>query len=193
MLMQDIKNEKNKRMKIKIKHIVISLFIGLGAFSCSGVANQEFGESVVYMPQSTKQSGGVNNNYNVQLSSVLIDTVITVGAYRSGLESLSAFSVELTIDDDTLAKAITLSQSDENHELYQNAVILPVDCYSLPEKISFTSGQRESSVNLIIHKEKLFRQWIDGSQYVLPVRIEKPTKYVLNEKLSLTMFFFTKK
>ncbi len=148
---------------------------------------QEWGISLLYMPQAVIQSGGSNNNYYVELdSSNIADTSIVVGLYRSGLAPLESVTVDLSLDADTLAKAIAGG-------LISNAKLLDPAYYELPSSLILTSGQRNSVDYIVIHKDLLWSDTEpDDMKFILPVRISNPTLYELNNDLSLCMFIFTR-
>lgn len=162
--------------------------------SCDGAGNEEYGSALIYMPQATIQSRGTNNNYTIELPSILHDTIIPVGVYRSGLQKLQAYNVDIVIDVDTLSKAIAWSTTDNAYKMYATAKLLPEEYYTLSQNISVKKGERSSWTNLVIKREQLFNAWTDNSDvYILPVRITNPSFYELNEQLSLTMFVLKKK
>lgn len=173
----------------------IILCLSVLIVSCDGAEDEEFGTPLLYIPQATIQSGGANNNYYVDLKySTLDDTTVVVGLYRSGLQKLEKVSVSLSVDADTLNKAISQSATNTDFALYENANLLPSDYYILPEGITLNDGVRDTWVEIKISKKQLLDIWTDPNAiYVLPVRISNPTKYTLNEKLSLVMFIFRKK
>lgn len=181
------------------KLILFALVSSLLVFACKKPAKDEaFGFSLLYMPQAVLQSAGIGNNFVVTINqSNTTDTSIVVGLYRSGLEQLNAVSVDLGIDQDSLARTITLAQQPNapaNLALYQNAKLLPQSYYTLPTKLSLTDGEREAYVLLKINKALLESDPDFGvKDLILPVRISNPTSYKLNPKLSLTMFIFRKK
>lgn len=179
-------------MKRNIRSIIVVFFIPILFVACSGAADVEYGEALIYMPQSIVQSGGINNNYFIKLIPSQSDTIVPVGIYRGGLESLNKFSVELEVDFDSLTRAIGFADSIAQYEFYKNVEILPDNCYTLPTKIEVKEGERESWGNLIIHREKLFLIWSGNKKYVLPIRIKNSSKYTINQELSLTMFVLEK-
>lgn len=181
-------------MKKAIKYIAILFATSCLISACSGAADEVYGEALIYMPQAVSNLTGPQNQDSVKLSPLGGDTTILVGVYRSGLQKLSAFSVDLVVDTDTLEKAIALSASDDDYKQYANAKLLPAQYYELPAKISVKSGDRNSWTDILIKKEQLLNNWEGSSTtYILPVRIVNPTQHELNEDLSLTMFIFKKK
>jgi len=156
--------------------------------SCEKPATEEeYGTSLLYIPQAVLQSGGANNNYYVELNaSASSDTNIVLGLYRSGLAPVEAVSVNVSVDSDSLNEAISSG-------LISNAVLLDPAYYQLPATLSLNAGNRSNYDYIVIHKELLWADvQPDDMHYILPVRISNPTKYKLNEGLSLCMFVFTR-
>ncbi|MFV0269624.1 MAG: DUF1735 domain-containing protein [Draconibacterium sp.] len=153
----------------------------------------EWGVVKVYMPQASILDGGLSNYYPVPLQNnpltqnYVLDTVaqtldITLGVYRSGLQRLEAYSVDVETDQDTIGYLI-------DNEILTNAVLLPSDTYTLPEKISVVEGQRETTFSLKVNVQKLIDEYImlSGKKLVLAVKIANPTNYDLNQSLSTTI------
>ncbi|MFC2115858.1 BT_3987 domain-containing protein [Bacteroidota bacterium] len=148
---------------------------------------EEWGYSLLYIPQAVLQSGGANNNFYVELNaSSSPDTSIVVGLYRSGMAPVEAVSVELSVDADSLNQAISGG-------LISNAVLLDPMYYQLPATLSLKAGNRSNYDYIVIHKDLLWNDTEpDDMRFILPVRISNPTLYELNEDLSLCMFVFTR-
>lgn len=183
-----------------MKKLILFAFISALLFSaCKKAAkDEEFGFAKLYMPQATVQSAGLNNNYFVYIKNYkTADTTILVGLYRSGLQPLTSVNVSLSVDQDTLAKAIVQSMASgasSNLDVYKTAKLLPQAYYTMPNSIGLNDGQRESYVGLVVNKTLLEADPDYGvKSFILPVRISNPTKFELNPKLSLTMFIFQKK
>ncbi|MDP4240697.1 MAG: hypothetical protein Q8904_14635 [Bacteroidota bacterium] len=180
-----------KRIKRNISYIIILLTIFV-YISCEKSDNQQsWGQSKIYMPQSSITNGGSSNNYAVPMnngiSNYLLDTVkntidIDLGVYRSGLEALQSYSVKVAADVDTTNKIIAGGS-------IPNAVLLPADVYTLPTSVSVPDGKREAAFHLTIDRAKLIANY--GSYYnkklILTVRISNPSRYVINQSLSKTI------
>jgi hypothetical protein len=165
---------------------VISLILLVTA--CEKPATEEeWGFSLLYIPQAILQSGGANNNYYVELNaSSNPDTNIVVGLYRSGLAPVEAVRVDLSVDADALAQAI----SDGS---ISNAVLLDPAYYQIPATLSLNAGKRSNFDYIVIHKDLLWNDaQPDNMQFILPLRISNPTLYELNDDLSICMFVFTR-
>ncbi len=150
----------------------------------------QWGDAKVYMPQASLLDGGLTNRYPVPFNSDWVahnytyDSIsqvlnIVLGVYRSGLQDLEAFSVNVTADP--------VSSAEEALNT-PKGVVLPVEVYSLPSEIQVESGKREATFFLTVDLKKLIElNPINASRrFVLTVGISNPSKYELNEKLSKT-------
>lgn len=183
---------------IQIKNTFLSLALLFIVVSCDEAANDiEWGFSLLYMPQAIVQSGGVDNNYSVTVDSTgNPDTLVVVGLYRSGLEPIEQVSVDLNVDIDTLNYLISKAEEPDaavKYKMYNNARLLDVKYYTIPSTLSLEKGKRDNYDYILVHKNAL---WTDpapiDTKFILPLRISNPTRYELNQKLSVTMFVFTR-
>ena len=179
-----------------VKHcIMVIVCLSLVLISCEDNAKDgEWGISFLYMPQSVLGDGGQTANLSIDVyPSSPSDTSVVVGMYRSGLAPIEAVSAKLVIAPDTLENAIrNATMGVDGYDTFKNAVLLPADYYELPDAISLENGQRENHVFIKLYKERLFSDSRIGP-FVLPVRLDNPTRYQLNEERSLTFFFFRKR
>lgn len=186
-------------MKSIVKYVFIIVALAGFVFisSCEEDDNAKpWGNELIYMPQAALFSGGVNNdypvpapsgyfgqNYAIDKTSSSPDTLVNVflGVYRSGMESLESYTVDVKANNDTIAKA-------QAGGLYSTGVLLDASAYTLPPKITVPGGQREASFNLTISKAKLRGDAkYANKKLLLAVGIDNPTKYELNKKLSTTI------
>lgn len=177
--------------------VILFLLLTLVFAACEEADKDiRWGYSKLYMPQAVAANGGLDNNFTVKINpDTPADTSVVVGLYRSGLEELKSVSVDLEVYPDTLAAAIAQANvpfPKAVYEIYKTARLLPSEYYELPSKITLKDGMRETSVRLVIKKQKLIDDpfFMPGNRFVLPVRIANPTRYELNPALSLTMFIF---
>jgi hypothetical protein len=180
-------------MNLYRKSIYQILFIASIFFivSCEKDANEiEYGFPLVYMPQSTIFSGGLNNDYpvpgpntvkNYSVDSINKKVNITLGVYRAGLQKLEPFTVEVYANKDTLNSLMADS-------VYVNSAPLPDDVYSFPANVSVESG-RETTFNLTLDKGKLNSNYaaLKGKKLVIAIGIKNPSKFELNKALSTTI------
>lgn len=182
--------------KVIKKCIVLLLPFGLSLsiVSCQKDPNKiDWGIAKIYMPQAEIVSGGINNNYPVPWSSgngvenYTIDSSqntlnVILGVYRSGLESLDGYSVQISTNSDTVNHMIS-------NGTLTNSALLPSDAYTMPSSVSVQNGQRETTFLLTVNKTVLDTKYVSlkGEQLVLAVTISNPSKYSLNESLSTTI------
>lgn len=160
-------------------------------YSCDEPASeQEWGIAKVYMPQASLQSGsnhnyvvpsgtnGFNKNYIIDNNSLNV----VLGVYRSGLQPLEGFSVDIGTRADTVNQLLS-------DGVLADAILLPEDAYELPATISVPGGQREATFYLSINREKLQADHPEaaGMDLVLAVNIANPSRYELNQSLSTTI------
>lgn len=172
-------------------HLVLSIACITLLFSCGeDDSEKQWGYTKVYMPQAAMLNGGLSNHYPVPLNNnpstknYEIDTQtntlkIVLGTYRSGLQDLEAFSVDVHVDEAaTAAAAKDITKGIE----------LPKGTYSLPDKVHVQQGQRETIFYLSVNLSKLIADYpsYNKRKLVLVVGIDNPTRYELNEKLSRT-------
>lgn len=184
---------KLKKMKAFNKIIQASLlalfFFGLN--SCEEAdSEKEWGIAKVYMPQAAIKSGAhsnyevpsgtseFNKNYFIENNNIKV----VLGVYRSGLQELESFSVDVAVRADTLNQLIT-------DGTLADAVALPDDTYTLPGTLTVASGERESIFYLSIDRQKLMNDYPSyvGMRLALAVSIANPSKYELNRSLSTTI------
>lgn len=161
--------------------------------SCADPAlSADYGDTLVYMPQATHNLGVDNNlELTVSASDASKQTHTTLGVYRSGTATKEAFEVDLHVVADTLAKAKALAlepDAPSKYEIYKTGVLLESKYYeSLPDKISVPAGERQGMVQLVLKDSQIVADYPVGQILLLPVRIENPTKYTINEDLAFTM------
>ena len=159
-----------------------------------------YGDTLVYMPQAAHNLG-IDNNLNFKLVKSKVDenalhqSQTTLGIYRSSTAPKESFSVDLKVDADSLLRAQTIAQdpdAESKYNIYKSAVLLDEKYYEpLPEKLTVKNGERQATTQLILKDADLYKDYSIGQILCLPVRIENPTKYQLNENLSFTMVVIT--
>lgn len=175
----------------KVINIFFLAVLSVLLFSCETDDNKiDWGNTKVYMPQAAILDGGLSNNYLVPLNnnpstqnySIDEDTntlKIVLGVYRSGLQKLESFSVNVSAD----LAATTAALPD-----ISRSVELPSDTYTLPSSVTVSDGQREAIFYLEIDLNKMQTSYpqLALNNLVLVVGISNPTKYELNEDISKT-------
>ena len=176
-------------MKRLYKHFFLLAISLILLISCNDdLSKKEWGHAKIYIPQASILNGGISNDYPVSLknnpatnnfrwnkkTNVL---EVVLGVYRSGLESLKAFSV--TVSTNTTATHETVSKTNKGYAL-------PKDTYSLPSKVDVKDGERQAIFYLSVDLNKIIANYpyLATRKLCLTVEISNPTFYELNSKLS---------
>ena len=178
-----------------MKKYFLLMLVGIGFILYSCKKEQVFGDTFIYMPQAALNIG-TDNNLPVTLNaSANADTSLVLGVYRSGMQALQGFSVDMMLNTDTIpkAKAIALqANAPQKYNIYKTGILLPTDYYTpLPAKITVPEGQRDAFTHLVLKKSLIRSNYPKGTILLLPVKIANPTKYKLNNDLTLTMVVIT--
>ncbi|WP_430811880.1 MULTISPECIES: BT_3987 domain-containing protein [unclassified Carboxylicivirga] len=158
-------------MKRLINNIGVLLILALFFGACEKSAgDEEWGIAKIYMPQAnyepyitTLQQPGATCKIDEENNKLLI----FLGVYRSGLQDLNAYSVDVYTSVST-----------------QDGVTpLPNGMYDVPSEVTCPSGERDASFYLKV--DLAFLQSNIGTDYAIAVGIENPSKYELNSDLSV--------
>lgn len=138
------------------------------------------------LPQgSTKiyMTAAINNTYVVpgSLKNYVADKAakklhVPVYLFRSGLQVQEQFTVNVAADNLAAGKLIADGTVDST-----KAIVAPADLYSMPALAN--GGQDSSSFDVVFDANKL-KAYL-GKLLVLSVRLTNPSKYQLNDKLSV--------
>ena len=173
-------------MKNKIKYLVLTItLITAGLLSSCSIADNEveWGLTKIYMPQAFTGTTfyAVPTGKNFSIDSINNKINISLGVYRSGLQKLESFSVQVAIDNDTINKLI-------GSNLITKTILMPLDMYTIPTSVIVPDGLRDVSFNLSLDKAKLTTFYNTpsnaGLSLALAVYISNPTKYELNQAIS---------
>jgi hypothetical protein len=175
------------------KYLIVLFLISCFFTSCQKPdGDKEYGFPVIYMPQSTLYSGGLNNNYpvpggtatnpNYTIDKASGKVEIILGVYRAGTQVLEGYSVDIYEKADTASQIV-------NSGIVKDGVLLPSDLYSFPTSVSVPNGSREATFHLTIDGAKLNSKYpeLAGKTLVMAIAIKNPSKYELNEPLSTTV------
>lgn len=105
-------------------------------------------------------------------------------------------TVTLSVNRDSLTRAIAHSVEGGLFEKYKNAVLLSNEYYRLSEnKMTILNGDKLSqSVTLTVYTEKILKDPIRNENkrafFVLPLTIDHSTTYGINSKVNTLMLFF---
>ena len=177
-------------MKIQIKQIavLIAALVMIGFAGCEkNDSDTLFGNSVIYIPQSTV-SGGQNLEYlvpsgaNKDTHNFKVDTLgnkvnVYLGVTRSGLATADAYSVNIETRTDTINTLITNGLINLTPSTIP-VVLLPASAYTLPATVSVPAGQYAASFYLTIQLDVL--KTYAAKKVALCVAIKNPTKYILS-------------
>lgn len=180
-------------MKYQLNKLPIMLFCliftAVNMISCDeDDNNKEWGYAKIYMPQASILNGGLSNNdypvplnNNASTKNYKLDEAnkilyVYLGVYRSGLQKLESYSVQVAPDN-----AATVAYVAGNSA----RAVLPSDAYTLPDIVTVPNGKRETTFYLTVDLSKLEADF-SSKNIVLVVEISNPSKYELNESLSKT-------
>lgn len=153
--------------------------------SCTdGDGDADYGYAYIYIPQATT-SGGLNNHYNVpsgageNTHNFAVENGklnIYLSVLRSGkVTDASGFTV------DVVASA-TKTNEAVNSGKVSNAVALESNLYTLPSKVTVSSGKESASFFLSLDVDTLKKAIYSGKNLALVVEIANPTHYQLSDQ-----------
>lgn len=164
-------NKKNLILTICLSLIMVALF------SCGEAdSEKEWGNALIYMPQATYgnnkytvPNAGTSSQHNLNYAVSGNKVNIFLGVYRSGLMALDAYSVKVNPGD--------AAQTGYTR--------LPDNMFTLPDQVSVTTGNRETTFYLSVDLEFLRNN--KETNYSLAVSLSDPTRYALNSDISTTL------
>ncbi len=167
-----------------------AIFSGLVCSCGLDDSEKAWGLTKVYMPQAAMLDGGLSNEYlvpfnnnavtdNYEIDEETNTLKIYLGVYRSGLQELESFTVNVYSDPEA-SEAAAGSVS--------RGVPLPEEVYSIPQTVTVRDGEREQIFFLEVDLTALEESYpsYNRNKMVLVVGIDSPTKYELNEALART-------
>lgn len=106
--------------------------------------------------------------------------------------------VSLIVNKDSLSKAIAKADEGGVYSKYEKAELLPQEYYLLPtDKMELVAGTKQSDdLELLVYTEKLIslvQKEERDTTFVLPLKIEDSSSYVINDKTNSLMLFFNVK
>jgi len=132
-------------------------------------SDKEWGLAKIYMPQANYSpyiATTMESNKTCEVDTENNELRVYLGAYRTGLETLDEFSVDVVVKDPSIASATELPSSE----------------YTLPSTVTCSAGERNAPFYLIVNLS--FLEANADTDYTLTVSIQNPNKYELNEELS---------
>lgn len=146
-----------------------------GCFACScqkADSDIEWGEALLYMPQAnynpyTVPDSGSKVTYELDKDARLLK--VYLGVYRSGLQPLEGYTVNL--------------YSTQNK--IKGTLMLDPKYYFFPLSVTCPDGARDAAFCLEVNLDYLLQN--KKNNFSIEIGIDSPSKYELNESLSLTM------
>lgn len=159
-----------------LRVLIMGLTLMLISASCEKADNEkEWGEALIYMPQAnynpyTVPNSGTDPKLNKNYSIDSLDNRLNIflGVYRSGLQELKSYTVDIEVADTFLF----------------GTVIIPQDRYSLVSSITCPDGKRDATFYLMVDID--FLKANAFNDYSLVVKISNPSNYTLNPQLVST-------
>lgn len=177
---------------INITTSLAMFLIMAGLISCQkSASDMDYGNSLIYMPQSINQSGGTTANLNVPKGTdsstfnYTVDTVnkkvnVILGVALSGPGN-GAYSCDIQTNSDTITKMISSALLDAS------TLLMPASVYTIPTKISVAAGAKGNTFILSLDIAQLKQAQYTGKKLALAVRIANPSNYSLNTALCTTI------
>lgn len=165
-------------MKQFLKNILPGMFClaVLSLASCNKIDTPK-GTAKIYMPAALSNSylvPGSIKNYVADKAAKKLH--IPLYLFRSGSQAQEQFTVDIATDDATANKLISDGTVDKT-----KAMVAPAGVYSMPA--SANGGQDSSSFEVVFDANKL-NEYL-GKILVLSIRLTNPSKYQLNDNLSI--------
>lgn len=156
-------------------------------------AEKDYGSPLIYMPQSTNISMGLNamypvphssNNesptgYNYVVNEAKETTNIILGVTLAGTAA-SAYSIDIEVDNDTLQQIIS------GGSLGPDYIAMPASGYSIPSRLDVPSGGA-ATFHLEVSNSLIINPAYFGKHLLLAVRITNPSKYSIDAARATTI------
>lgn len=145
----------------------------LAAVSCQKPDGDiEWGNALIYMPQANYNpyevpSSNSNVTYELDLDNQLLK--VYMGVYRSGLQALESYTVNLYSTTNKI----------------KGTQLLDPKYYYYPLSVTCPDGKRDATFCVEVNLKYLLDN--PKKEYSFEIGIDTPTKYKINEALALTM------
>jgi hypothetical protein len=149
-------------------------------------SSQGFGndKAQIFMPQANiasliyaVPSGLDSATYNYKIDAQNNKVNIILGVAASGAQALSAYTVNVVANTDTINQMISSGALPA-----ATTVVLPSSIYTLPATVTVTSGLSAAPFYLSIDKTQL--KTYAGKTMALEVLINNPSKYTVNTSIN---------
>lgn len=120
---------------------------------------------------------------------------LDMSLYQEKIANTTA-TANLVVAADSLQRAIAKVGESSAYSIYENVELLPAEYYLLSsDKLELPAGNTHSeTVELVVYTQNLIslvqNERMQDATFVLPLRIENGTSYVINEKANTLMLFF---
>lgn len=167
-------------MKKLSKQLTSALLLGMlfALASCRRTIEPPEGTANIYLTAAANalyNVPGIPANYTADKPSKTLHVPVYIS--RSGLQKADAYTVSVSNDDAAAQKLI-----DAGFTNSQKAVVAPAEVYTLPGSVT-ASGDGGNGFEVLFDANKL--QSYLGKILVLSVKISNPSKFQLNERLSV--------
>jgi hypothetical protein len=104
-----------------------------------------------------------------------------IGVGRSGIERKEAYSVDITVNNDTINKLITSG-------VLQDVELLPANMYTIDTKISIGEGEDVGKGKLVVDLSTMMQS--PTKTFAIAFSLANPSRYEVNKKLSTVILTF---
>ncbi len=152
-------------------------------------SSQAFGNDAtrIFMPQATiaglryaVPSGKDSATYNYKIDVPNNKVNIILGVAGSGAQALNAYTVNVTVNTDTINQMISSGVLPA-----ATTVVLPATMYTLPASVAVPAGPGVASFYLAVNETQL--KTYAGKKLALEVVISNPTLYAVNTAINKTI------
>jgi len=183
-----------KRFKNRTLQLTIAILMLVGFNACEqDDSAKDYGDSLIYMPQSVNFSLGLNAIYPVPASSNGVSPTgsnytvdeqngkikIMLGASLSGTVR-GAYTVDIKVNQDTVRQLLEAGTLGENY------LAMPATSFTLPAQL-VVSESGDGTFYLEVDNKLIVNPDYFGKHLVLAVQLVNPSKYNLDAKKALTI------
>ncbi|RZM30054.1 MAG: DUF1735 domain-containing protein [Pedobacter sp.] len=167
----------------KLSFLLSLALVGVMGASCEkDDSDADFGFAKIFMPQATLAnlnyavpSGRDSATFNYKLDAQKVNVLL--GVSRSGKLELSAYSVGVVANPDTVTQMIS-------NGILPGAttVVMPASMYTMPQTVSVPDGQSQATFTLSVDRAQL--KALAGKKVALGVVLKNPSQYTLNQAIN---------
>jgi hypothetical protein len=181
--------KSNITKSLKILVVLSGVALSLPSCTYKDIVDADYPAQLIYMPAAvsnfvidnvplpTLADPTPGNPYNIIVDLPNKKLNIPLGIYRSGIDNKGAFSVKISVNNDTITKLLAISG-----KLPAGTVLLNADKYAVPSSVSMEDGQEVATFSLSVNLDSLSRN-APSKIYALGLGISS-TERASNPKLS---------